>query len=147
MHGGFDGDKEKPKKNTATNNTNKSNLSSGSSIVGYEGSLLSKSEILIKTGVKGASFADRRHISKTLKLTSKVGKGLGVAGVALTAYEDYNSGGLTWGTAAKVGVGGVLLFASAPVALGYAFIDLSWGLATGTTITDNIGNYVNQKTR
>ncbi|HEU4495600.1 MAG TPA: hypothetical protein VFR70_00970 [Flavobacterium sp.] len=134
-----DGDIDPPtkKKTTTTSNTNESNLNSGSAIVGYEGTLLSKSEILIKSGAKGASFADRRHISKTLKLTSKVGKGLGVAGTALTAYEDYNSGGLTWGTAAKVGIGGVLLFASAPVALEYAVIDLSWGLATGTTITDN----------
>ena len=89
----------------------------------------------------------RRRLSKTLKLTSKVGKRLGAAIEALTAYEDYNSSGLIWGTAAKVGIGGVLLFASAPVALEYAVIDLSWGLATGTTITDYIGNYVNQKTR
>ena len=89
----------------------------------------------------------RRRLSKILKLTSKVVKGLGAAIVALTAYEDYNSGGLTCGTLAKVEIGGILLFASAPVAVEYAVIDLSWGLATETTITDNIGNYVNQKTR
>lgn len=84
-------------------------------------------------------------------MTSKVGKGLRVAGIALIAYEDYNSGGLTWGTTAKVGLGGVLLFASAPFALGYVVIDLSWGLAIGTTITDNMGelskskNQINEK--
>jgi hypothetical protein len=68
---------------------------------------------------------------------------LGIASI----YEDYSSArGLTWGTAAKVGIGVLLLGASAPVSLTSAAIDISWGLATGTTITDNVANYVNKKT-
>ncbi|ELM3645146.1 RHS repeat-associated core domain-containing protein [Flavobacterium psychrophilum] len=125
-----------------------SNLTSGSGIIGYEGSLLSKTEILIRSGAKGASFSELRSVSKTLKGVGKFGKTLGVIGLIATSIEDGTSDkGLTWGTAAKVGIGGALLFASAPVGVGIAVIDLGVGLATGTTITDRIGNYVDEKTK
>ena len=129
-----------------TDSKDDSNLTSGSAIIGYEGALLSKAELLIRSGAKGANFSELRSISKTLKGAGKLGKGLGVAGIAVSLYEDYNSEkGLTWGTAAKVGIGGVLLFASAPVGLGIAVIDLGVGLVTGTTDTDRVANYVDEK--
>ena len=125
-----------------------SNLKSGSSIIGYEGSVLNKAEVIIKAGAKGTSFSDKKYILKTLNMTSKVGTSLGIAGIGFTTYEDFNSArGITWGTVAKVGIGGALLFASAPVSLTYAALDIGVGLTTGTTITDRVGNYVNQKTR
>ena len=124
-----------------------SNMKSGSAIVGYEGMLLNKAEILIKSGAKGQSFSNLRHTSKTLNLTKNVGRGLGALGIGLTVYEDYKSNDVGWGTLAKVGIGGALLFASAPVALTYAILDVGTGLVTGTTITDRVGNYVKEKTK
>ena len=123
-----------------TDSKDDSNLTSSSAIIGYEGALLSKAELLIRSGAKGANFSELRSISKTLKGAGKLGKGL--AGIAVSLYEDYNSEkGLAWGTAAKVGVGSVLLCASAPVGLGIAVIDLGVGLVTVTTVTD----YVDEK--
>jgi hypothetical protein len=52
-----------------------------------------------------------------------------------------------WGISARSGIGTLLLGASAPVALTYAVLAVGWGLATGTTITDNLANYVNEKTK
>ena len=159
LHEGGD-PKPKPKKATQGTLSNKevtsrlvdlyddSNLTSASSIIGQEGMVLNKAELLIEKSAKGASFANRRHVSKTLKFTSKAGKFLGGAGIVVSLIEDYSSAnGLTWGTAAKVGIGGLLLGASAPVSLTCAAIDIGWGLATGTTITDNVANYINQKTK
>ena len=125
-----------------------SNFSSGSSIVGYQGMILNKTEVLITLSSKGQSFSNLRHTATTLKMTSAFGKGLGLAGIGLSVYEDFNSHqGLSWGTAAKMGIGGLLLFASAPVSLGYAVLDLGVGIATGTTITDRAANYINNQTR
>nr|WP_258129751.1 RHS repeat-associated core domain-containing protein [Flavobacterium columnare] len=138
---GSEGEGPKPKKVQ----NSESNLKSNSAVIGYEGTILSKAEIAVKFSSKGAKFSDLRHISKSLKGTSIIGKGLGVVGLGFTVYEDFTSGGITWGTAAKVGIGGALLFASAPFAIGYTILDVGWGLATKTTITDNIGNLVNKK--
>ncbi|WP_347053593.1 RHS repeat domain-containing protein [Flavobacterium olei] len=125
---------------------NKSDFKSGSAIIGYEGMVLNKSELLIQYSAKGANVSNLRHASKTLKLTAGAGKALGVARMGLTVYEDFTSkSGLTWGTGAKVVIGGALLFASAPVSLTYAAADIGVGLITGTTITDSVGNYVNEK--
>ncbi|OCB70433.1 RHS repeat domain-containing protein [Flavobacterium crassostreae] len=124
-----------------------SNMKSGSAIVGYEGALLSKAEILIKIGAKGESFSNLRHVSKALQMTKYAGRGLGVLGTGLSVIEDINSNNVGWGTGAKVGIGTLLLGASAPVALTCAVLDVGWGLATGTTITDNVANYVNEKTK
>ena len=126
-------------------NAPRSDMGSGSAIVGYQGAVLNKNELLIRQVARGASFADRRYINKTLKVTSKVGKAMGIVGVGLTIYEDVSTDGFTWGTVAKAGIGGALIFASAPLSLTYAVIDIGVGLTTGTTITDRVGNYVNQK--
>lgn len=68
--------------------------------------------------------------------------------MGLTVYEDFTSkSGLTWGTGAKVVMGTALLFASAPFSLTYAAADISVGLITDTTITDRVGNYVNDQMR
>ncbi|OXA87410.1 hypothetical protein [Flavobacterium hercynium] len=101
--------------------------------------------MLIKYGAKGQTVSNLRHVSNSLKLTSKVGKVLGGAGLFLTSYEDYESNNLGWGTVAKIGIGGALLFASAAFSLSYVALDIGVGLYTGTTITDRIGNYVNDK--
>lgn len=126
-------------------NSPRSDMGSGSSVVGYQDAVLNKTEVFIRQGARGASFADKRYIAKTLNMTSKVGKALGIVGVGLAIYEDVSTDGFTWGTAAKAGIGGALLFASAPLSLTYAVIDIGFGLTTGTTITDRVGNYVNQK--
>lgn len=145
----MDGDNIDPpgKKGKPQPLNNKSDFGSGSSILGYEGMVLNKAEMLIRYGSKGASISNLRHVSKTLKLTTNAGQVLGGAGMFLTAYEDYSSNNLGWGTAVKVGIGGVLIFASAPVSLSYAVLDIGVGLYTGTTITDRVGNYVNDKMR
>lgn len=127
----------------------KSNMRSGSAFVGYSGMLLNKNEIVLKNVIaKGANISGMRHVSKTLKMGSKFGRRLGYLGIGLTLLEDFNSNeGLTWGTGAKVVLGGGMLFLSAPVSLGIAGVDVGYGLATGTTIIDNIANYVNEKAR
>ena len=122
-----------------------SNMTSGSALIGYQGMVLNKAEILIKSGAKGQSFSNLRHVSKTLQLTKYAGRGLGALGTGLSVYEDYKTNNFGWGTATKIGIGALLFFASAPVALTYAILDVGWGLATGTTITDNVANYVNKK--
>ena len=106
--------------------------------------VLTKFEILMRLSAKVQSFMDLQHIPKTLRGTSKFGKGLDVI---VAVFEDVNIKGFTWEIAAKIGLGSIFLFASAPVALVYLVAVLNWDLATGATLTDNIGNYVNRKTR
>ncbi|MBF0598124.1 RHS repeat domain-containing protein, partial [Faecalibacter rhinopitheci] len=126
-------------------NYNESDMTSTSAFIGYSGSLLNKSEIMIKAGSKGGDLSNMRHISNTLKNTGKLGRGLGVLGIGVSIFEDYRSNNLGWGTGAKVVIRGGLLLVSAPVGLSIAAVDIGWGLATGTTITDNVANYVDKK--
>ncbi|MEC4050183.1 hypothetical protein OX284_012135 [Flavobacterium sp. SUN046] len=70
-----------------------------------------------------------------------LGKKLGYAGAVLSIFEDGYNDNLGAGTATKVTIG--VLCTVFPVAgLTYAIIDLSVGVATGTSLTDRIASGV-----
>lgn len=125
----------------------RSNLRSGSSFTGYSGLYLTKTESLFKyTAQNSTGWANKLTALKAAKYTAIAGKSLGVAGVGLTALEDYNENGkIGIGTGVKIAIGLATTFAvgaAAPVAIAYAILDIGVGLTTGTTLTDRIANGV-----
>jgi hypothetical protein len=84
--------------------------------------------------------------SREMAVASKVlGKTLGIAGVAYTAYNAYNQkGGFTAGDWVKVGIGAALIVNPIGwIGIGYAGLDILTEITTGTSITDRVGNGVN----
>ncbi len=117
----------------------RSNFVSTSAFIGYGGLHLNKYEGLLKLGAKGGSISTLRQVSKNLKIVGQVGKYLGYLGVVASIGEDYSENKIGWGTVAKVGLGIALIYAG-PVAIVYGVADLTWGIVTGTTITDRIAS-------
>ena len=77
------------------------------------------------------------------KIAKIAGKGFGLAGAIMTGIEGATDGnGLSWGDGVKVAIGVATTFT--PAGWAFGILDLSWGLATGTTISDRIGHAVDQ---
>jgi hypothetical protein len=69
------------------------------------------------------------------------GKALGAVGILMTMNNDIESHGhLTAGDWTKAAIGvGLMLSPVGWVTLGYATIDMTVGIVTGTSVTDRIG--------
>ncbi|OJX31049.1 MAG: hypothetical protein BGO86_01305 [Chryseobacterium sp. 36-9] len=121
----------------------KSNLKAMSAWTGYAGLQATKYEKLFRyTSKTSSTWASKAGALKGAKVAAIGGKFLGVGGVILSAYEDYESNGkIGVGTGVKVAIGVATTFAYGafgPVALGYTIVDLAVGSSTGTTLTDRI---------
>lgn len=109
-----------------------SNLKSASAMIGHAGLHLTKTEALLQ--YVGATEG-------VLKSAKSIGIKLGYAGVLTTAIEDLANNNLGVGTGVKVAIGVASMYLG-PVGVAYAIIDLSFGVTTGTTLTDRIANGV-----
>jgi RHS repeat-associated protein len=121
-------------------NSNKSDMTSGSSFIGYAGIETTKVEMLLRYTAKTAStWSNRAFALKGVKGTAIFGKSLGAVGAVMTGIESgFDNNGFTWGDGVKVGIG--LLTTFTPYGWVYGIVDVGVGLATGTTLTDRIGN-------
>lgn len=128
------------------NPNEKTNFGQPSNYVGFLGTVLIDGyrlgAAIEKAGTTGVTALAR--LNSTLTGARALGKYVGVLGVGLTTYEGFTDrDGFTWGDGAKVLIGlGVVFSPIGWIAAGYAVLDLGFGLATGTTITDRIGNAV-----
>ena len=122
--------------------TKESDFDSTSAIFGYAGIHLTKTELLLKSTV--ANITDRASKISTLKAVkniAKAGKLTGVVGAIATGFEGASDeNGFTIGDGAKVAIGLITTFT--PYGWVYGIVDLGVGLATGTTLTDRIGNAI-----
>jgi RHS repeat-associated protein len=125
-----------------------SNMNSASAWTEYAGMHLTKTESLFKhTAQTSTGWANKASALKAAKYTAIAGKSLGVAGVLLTAGEDINDGKLGVGTGVKVAIGLATTFFGGPVVVGYAILDITVGIATGTTLTDRIATGIENATK
>lgn len=113
----------------------KSDLGSGSSLAGYAGLHMDKTKSLLKYTAENSSD----WANKAAKTVQRIGKGFGAAGAVFTAVEGALDGnGFTWGDGVKVGMGVLTTFT--PFGWVYGVVDIGFGVFTGTTLTDRIGN-------
>lgn len=126
-----------------------SNMNSASAWTGYAGMHLTKTESLFKhTAQTSTGWANKASALKAAKYTAIAGKSLGVLGVGLTALEDYNQNGeVGVGTGVKVAIGLATTFFGGPLVVGYAILDITVGVATGTTLTDRIATGIENATK
>jgi RHS repeat-associated protein len=126
-----------------------SNMNSASAWAGYAGMHLTKTESLFKhTAQTSTGWANKASALKSAKYTAIAGKSLGVAGVGLTVYEDWKQNGeIGVGTGVKVAIGLATTFLGGPVVIGYAILDFTVGVATGTTLTDRIATGIENATK
>lgn len=86
-----------------------------------------------------STWAARAAELKAARAWSLTGKTLGVAGAVLPIAVGYLSGNNpTAGDWTKATINAALVFAG-PIGWGVLALDIGWGLATGTTISDRIG--------
>jgi RHS repeat-associated protein len=117
-----------------------SNMGSGSSFVGYAGLQMDKTKSLLQYTAKNSTgWANKATALNAAKVVSKIGKGFGIAGAVFTGVESALDGnGFSLGDGVKVGIG--LLTTFTPLGWAYGIADIGVGVFTGTTITDRIGN-------
>jgi len=78
--------------------------------------------------------------ANVLKYAKVAGQAAGIVGVALTAYQGFSDGNFTTGDAVKVGIGLITTFT--PYGWVYGIADLGVQVMTGQSITDRIGNAI-----
>lgn len=121
-----------------------SDMGARSSLSGYMSAEATAVNLGLRASVRasGSSIASKAEVLTDALHAGVAGNALGVAGIGLTFYEDsQRKQGITTGTWAKGAVYGLEI--AFPVAgLAYAIVDVGWGLATGKTITDRIGDGV-----
>ena len=117
-------------------------MRSHSAVTGYMGSLIDKNVLIAKSALSKQT-RNLPYFKDTFSNVGKFGKGLGAVGMILTIKEDWASGNLNYGTAAKVALGIGLMGVSAPLALTYTATDIGVYMYSGTSLTDRIGNGVN----
>jgi hypothetical protein len=129
---------EGPKSNSVT----VSFSANGLGFVGWVGEQATRAQ-----AINGATRAIRLEGSQATKfLGNVVGPGLGFVGVMASSLESaYDENGYTLGDGAKTGIGVLMLLGSlnpitAPFVAGYALADLGLQVFTGTSLTDRIGN-------
>lgn len=114
----------------------------GSSFATYTGLLISKNAALLHyTADEANALQDIANALRATKVMVIAGKSIGVVGALLTLYEGATDrNGLTWGDGVKAGIGIVATFT--PFGWAYGVVDIATGIITGTTLTDSIGNAI-----
>jgi hypothetical protein len=102
--------------------------------------------VVYKYGTKTVSAAqltakNAAEMTKLSKAAGSISTKIGVAGIGLTIYEDYQNNNLGAGTAAKTAIT-VLSVAFPGFGLVYGFVDVVTLATTGTSLTNHIGNAV-----
>ncbi|HRP57710.1 RHS repeat-associated core domain-containing protein [Agriterribacter sp.] len=122
-----------------------SDLMSPSSIAGGIGLELDVSKAGLKNQAKNAgSWAEKAESLRASKIASVTGKVVGIGGAVFTAIESArDANGFTAGDAVKVAIGLATTFT--PFGWTYGLADLTYGIMTGTTITDRIGNAIDKR--
>ncbi len=102
---------------------------------------------LFVEGVRGAlqdqfaatrCFAQKRLVASSISMAKTTARSLGVLGAVVTGIEGaFDKDGLTWGDGLKIGVGLATMVSYGWI---YGVVDLGVGLTTGTSITDRLGN-------
>ena len=94
------------------------------------------------------TISDKVNLLKTARLAKYVGYGFGAASAFATIVEDKAAGNVTVGTAVKVGINiaaTIAWGALGPVGLAYGILDLTVYISTGQSITDRIGQIVDEE--
>jgi hypothetical protein len=85
------------------------------------------------------SWGGKAQALKAVKGAAIVGKSFGLVGAVFTAWEGATDGnGFTVGDGVKVGIG--LVTAFTPIGWAYGLVDLGFYAFTDTSLTDRIGN-------
>jgi RHS repeat-associated protein len=94
------------------------------------------------------SLSEKADFMKAGKLATAVGRGFGVAGAIASVTEDITTKNVTTGTFVKAGIGVATAFAYGalgPVGLAYGFLDIALTITTGSSLTDRIGQIVDEE--
>ena len=126
-------------------NADKSNMIAMSAMIGYEGALLGKTEMIVKLQFKAAqTFTSKKGFVSSIRGLEKAGKVIGAAGVVVNVIESAtDANGFTAGDAIKTGIG-IWTIYGGPIGWTYGLIDIGFGVFTGTTLTDRIGSGIDK---
>lgn len=107
-----------------------------------------KTESLLKyTAQTSSGWAAKANALKAAKYTAYAGKSLGALGIALTMNDDLKDGNFGVGDGVRLAVGLATTCFGGPVVVGYAILDITVGVATGTTLTDRISTGIENATK
>ena len=122
-----------------------SNLWSVSALLGYTGMVFEKNARLLHfTATEASSLSDIANGLRATKVMVIATKSLGAIGSIATGFEGaFDSNGFTWGDGLRVGIGLIATFT--PFGWAYAVVDLGTGIITGTTLTDSLGNALDEQ--
>lgn len=120
----------------------KSNLVSSGAFSGYISLFMTKNaSLLYYTAQDATKLADIANSLRATKVLVVSGKIFGGIGTLINGVEDAIDGdGFTWGDAAKAGIG--IVSTLTPYGWAFSVVDLATGIITGQTITDRVGDYI-----
>lgn len=106
--------------------------------------------VVHREGSKVGAYAlsEKADLLRASKLAQNIGRGFGVVSGAATLFEDISNDKFSTGTVVKVGIGigtSFMYGALGPVGLAYGIIDVAIMLSTGTSLTERVGNIVNEQ--
>ena len=141
---------EKPKKTPAANGGGwDSNIDGIATVaglemagVGYGLKDFAKSNVQYKYGTRTMTAAQKTlaykaSALKAAKYAKTIGRGVGVVGVTITAFEGFSDGNMSAGDWTKVGIGLVTVFT--PIGWAYGLVDIGTLLINGESLTDKAG--------
>ncbi|WP_254070838.1 hypothetical protein [Pedobacter sp. L105] len=125
--------------------SSESDMLAMSSTLGSQSTLIDRLGAGFSMQAKNISnVSELSDLTKMSSIAKNTGRVLGVAGAIFTGIESYqnHNNHLTSGDYAKIGI--QLAVAFTPYGWAYGIADVGWGLATGETITDNIGDIIDK---